>query len=95
MTQETNALAGATLAVNPNKQPYQTAAAVARTPSVTNPTPGQTQRDGTPTNLGVKPTKAGLETRAASPKASNASGIEKALGALADKTHPVKMRAGR
>lgn len=50
------------------------------------------QADGTPTNPGTKPTKAPLQSRPAAPTNHNTSGMEGALGALADKMHPRKGR---
>lgn len=56
------------------------------------PKPVNTQIDGTPTNMGEKPTKARLETRSASPAGNNTSGMERALAAQADKLHPPRRR---
>jgi hypothetical protein len=47
-------------------------------------------KDGNGAN--PKPTKQPLQTRSASPTRYNTSGMESALGALADKTHPPKLR---
>lgn len=53
---------------------------------------GPTQIDGTATNMGVKPTKAPLQTRSASPDRNNTSGMERAMAAEADRLHPPKHR---
>lgn len=39
-----------------------------------------------------KPTKAPLQSRSASPARFNTSGMENAMGSLADKTHPPRRR---
>lgn len=56
------------------------------------PPPVNTQIDGTPTNMGEKPTKARLQPRSASPDSNNTSGMERAMAAHADKLHPPKRR---
>lgn len=51
------------------------------------------QIDGLPgINPGMKPTKGGIQGRSASPANYNTSGMESALGAMADKLHPPKRR---
>lgn len=52
------------------------------------------QIDGTPTNMGNKPTKASLQDRSGSPSGGR-SGMEGAMGALADKLHPPKFKGRR
>lgn len=47
----------------------------------------QTQRDGTPTNAGVKPSNPGTHFFKQASDKSPKSGMEAALGKLADKTH--------
>lgn len=69
-----------------NKTPLAAAKAV----QATNPAP--MQQDGNQNVMPPKPTKAGLESRSGSPRGMNSSGIENAMGALADKTHPVRGR---
>lgn len=59
------------------------------------PAPVNQQIDGTPTNMGTKPTKASLNDRSASPASPGRSGIETAMGAQADKLHPPKFRGRR
>lgn len=61
-------------------------------PPAAAPPPVNTQADGTLTNMGTKPTKAPLQSRPAAPTNHNTSGMEGALGALADKLHPRKGR---
>lgn len=56
------------------------------------PPPVNTQIDGTPTNMGEKPTKARLHDRSASPADHNTSGMERAMAAHADKVHPTRKR---
>lgn len=51
------------------------------------------QRDGTPTNLGAPPTKPTAFFKVSSAPVS--SGMEKALGALADKLHVSGTKRGR
>lgn len=51
------------------------------------------QIDGSQTTAPPAPVKgAGLQTRSASPSNYNTSGMERGMGALADKMHPVKRR---
>lgn len=54
---------------------------------------GQTQIDGTPTTQFAPPQKnAPMKTREAAPTRPNQSGMETAMGAMADKMHPPKAR---
>ena len=90
MKTETNALAGVAAPVGV-KAPGA--------PAVGNVRPApqpQKQLDGNPVPTAPKPTKAGLATRVGSPNSYGTSGIEAAMGASADKIHPIGgMRAGR
>ena len=54
----------------------------------TAPVPGMRQNDGNVTAAPVRPTKKGTIQGAASPAKYNTSGMETALGGLADKLHP-------
>jgi hypothetical protein len=53
---------------------------------------GPVQVDGNVIAQQPAPTKAPLQPRSASPANMNTSGIEAAMGAHADKVHPVKRR---
>lgn len=67
-------------------------------PKVTaGPNPGIRQIDGNQSALGNKPTKASLQDRPASGGvgSGSTSGMEGALGALADKLHPRKFNGRR
>lgn len=66
-----------------------TAAPVAR-PA---PAPNR-QIDGTPTNMGTKPTRASLSDRQGSPSGGR-SGMEQAMGKLADELHPPRFKGRR
>lgn len=55
-------------------------------------TPGQDNAEQAQAGVNPAPTKAPLAPRSASPAAYATSGMESALGALADKTHPPKKR---
>lgn len=52
---------------------------------------GQTQLDGTPTTQFAPPQKgAGMQARSPAPNRPGQSGMEAAMGAMADKMHPAK-----
>jgi hypothetical protein len=53
------------------------------------------QLDGNQTTAPPKPTKGPLNSRQASPNNYNSSGLENAMGALADKMHRPKLRPRR
>lgn len=55
------------------------------------PNPGIRQIDGNQSTLGLKPARAPLASREGSPS-NGRSGMEGAMGALADKLHPRKGR---
>ena len=69
-------------------------AAPAATPAPAAPRAGMRppQIDGNRTTAPVEPTKGPLQTRVASPAKYNTSGIERSMGALADKMHSPKRR---
>jgi hypothetical protein len=53
---------------------------------------GPVQQDGNVIAQQLAPTKAPLRTQSASPAHLNTSGLERAMGAHADKLHPTKRR---
>lgn len=61
------------------------------TPAAPQPA-GPVQQDGNVIAQTAAPTKAPLQSRSASPAHMNTSGLERAMGAHADKVHPVKRR---
>lgn len=64
-------------------------------PAGPQPNPGIKQIDGNQSGLGMKPSRASLNDRSASPAGSDRSGMEGALGALADKLHPPRFKGRR
>lgn len=50
------------------------------------------ERANMPSGDNTKPTRAPLQDRRASPASGNTSGLERAMGAAADKLHPTKRR---
>lgn len=58
------------------------------------PNPGLKQIDGNQSTLGNRPTRASLQDRATSSGESR-SGMESAMGALADKEHPRRFKGRR
>jgi hypothetical protein len=54
--------------------------------------PGQDAAEQAQAGANPAPTRGPLQTRSASPTSSYTSGMESAMGALADKTHPPKRR---
>lgn len=87
-----NALAAA-VAVQPKAA--TPAKPVAKPKPAVGPNPGLRQIDGNISALGLKPTKGSLQDRSASPSGGDRSGMETAMGAMADKLHPPKFKGRR
>lgn len=52
----------------------------------------QVQRDGNPSAQQIRPTKTGIVQRPSAPMNYNTSGMENAMGTMADKMHPRRKR---